>query len=81
MKVYFDYTNLTEYDRKPVVFHAKSKKRLKVGGVFMPNTLETVMHRVHTRGYNPVPDHRIIKNYDMVEIPLLGEFDNVYCSF
>lgn len=80
-KVYVhDNTSRTKRSRAMDVIELQNRGYYVVGVVFM-TSLDTVLKRQHSRTDKTVPDAAVISQFYSVELPSVGEFDNIIVEY
>lgn len=74
-----DNTNTTKKSRQFYIDEARRRGFIIVGVLF-PITLDTVIERQKTRPDKNVPTKVVIEQYNRVQMPLVGEMDDVLLS-
>lgn len=75
-----DNTSCTKKSRIMYVDELQ-RRRYDVTGVVFMTSRDTVVKRQKTREDKEVPAEAVIRQYDSVELPSLGEFDNILIVF
>jgi len=74
--VYVDNTNLTRKRRRPMIQEAR-RHNYRIVAVLIPCSLDTLLARQGTRADKSVPADAVKRQYMSLQMPLLGEVDDV----
>lgn len=77
--IYFDNINVSSKRRFSFIDQAR-KKGYYIIAQLLPVSLEQVLYRQHTRLDKTVPDEAVERQYMNLQLPQLGEFDEIIVS-
>lgn len=77
--IYVDNTNLSAKRRK-FYLEAARKYGMRAVAILMPVSLSVVIERQTNRGDKCVPKDAVIRQYNSLQVPQLGEFDSIVVS-